>query len=311
MKEKHTAIGVLAGTIRRLLESGELRTNRIEEVRLRIGQPVWMLYAGNGGYLLEDGTFGKKRKNSHIVTALELKETMEYVSNYSMYAYESQLRQGYITIRGGHRVGIAGKVVLENGRVKTITEIGMINIRFARAHIGCSKKIMPYVTESGNILSTLIISPPGGGKTTLLRDMIREMASEKEGNTVGVVDERSEIAACYLGVPQNDLGVTTDVLDGCPKAEGMLMLLRSMAPDVIAVDEIGTKEDMQAICQVANCGCKILATIHGTSIEEIRDKPFLKEIIGLNIFQRFLVLDNRFHVGSIKGVYKERGTVRV
>ena len=135
--------------------------------------------------------------------------------------------------------------------------------------------------------------------------------SEKEGKTVGVVDERSEIAACYLGVPQNDLGVTTDVLDGCPKAEGMLMLLRSMAPDVIAVDEIGTKEDMQAICQVANCGCKILATIHGTSIEEIRDKPFLKEIIGLNIFQRFLVLDNRFHVGSIKGVYKERGTVRV
>ena len=101
------------------------------------------------------------------------------------------------------------------------------------------------------------------------------------------------------------------MLDGCPKAEGMLMLLRSMAPDVIAVDEIGTKEDMQAICQVANCGCKILATIHGTSIEEIRDKPFLKEIIGLNIFQRFLVLDNRFHVGSIKGVYKERGTVRV
>ena len=236
---------------------------------------------------------------------------MEYVSNYSMYAYESQLRQGYITIRGGHRVGIAGKVVLENGRVKTITEIGMINIRFAREYIGCSKKIMPYVTECGNLLSTLIISPPGGGKTTLLRDMIREMASEKEGKTVGVVDERSEIAACYLGVPQNDLGVTTDVLDGCPKAEGMLMLLRSMAPDVIAVDEIGTKEDMQAICQVANCGCKILATIHGTSIEEIRDKPFLKEIIGLNIFQRFLVLDNRFHVGSIKGVYKERGTVRV
>ena len=311
MKEKHTAISVLAGTIRRLLERGELRTNKIEEIRLRIGQPVWMLYAGTGGYLLEDGTFGKKRKNAHIVTALELKETMEYVSNYSMYAYESQLRQGYITIRGGHRVGIAGKVVLENGRVKTIKEIGMINIRFAREYIGCSKKIMPYVTECGNLLSTLIISPPGGGKTTLLRDMIREMASEKEGKTVGVVDERSEIAACYLGVPQNDLGVTTDVLDGCPKAEGMLMLLRSMAPDVIAVDEIGTKEDMQAICQVANCGCKILATIHGTSIEEIRDKPFLKEIIGLNIFQSFLVLDNRFHVGSIKGVYKERGTVRV
>lgn len=311
MREKHAAIGVLAGTIRKLIESGELQSDKIDEIRLRIGQPVWLLYDRKCGYLLKNGTFGKERKKAHIVTALELRETMEYVSDYSMYAYENQLKQGYITIQGGHRVGIAGKVVLENGKIKTITEIGMLNIRFARAYIGCSKKVMPYITEQNDIVSTLIISPPGGGKTTLLRDLIRELASEKGGKTVGVVDERSEIAACYLGIPQNDLGVTTDVLDACPKAEGMLMLLRSMAPEVIAVDEIGTKEDLQAICRVANCGCKILATIHGSSMEEMKEKTILKELINKNIFQRFLVLDNRFHVGTIKGIYKEKGLVRI
>lgn len=163
------------------------------------------------GRLLKKGA----ENQAVIVTPEDIKETMALVSNYSLYAYEDEIRQGYITIKGGHRVGIAGKTVLENERVKTIQYISFMNIRLSHQVKGCANQVLPYIINEGRLCHTLIISPPCCGKTTMLRDIIRQVS--ESGQSVGVVDERSEIAACYLGIPQNELGIRTDVLDGCPK----------------------------------------------------------------------------------------------
>ena len=175
-----------------------------------------------------------------------------------------QLKQGFLTIRGGHRVGICGTVVMDHDKVKTIRHISGLNIRVAHEVKGCADILYSRCTRMGKLIPTLIISPPGCGKTTLLRDMIRKISDE--GQTVGVVDE---LGACYQGVAQNDLGIQTDVMDACEKGQGMNMLIRSMAPDVIAVDEIGSKEDVEALFFCAYRGCSILATAHGKNKESL------------------------------------------
>ena len=173
--------------------------------------------------------------------------------------------------------------------------------------------VIPYVTEEGKLCHTLIISPPGCGKTTLLRDLVRQISDGWEtfpGYTVGVVDERSEIGGSYQGIPQNDVGIRTDVLDCCSKAEGMVMLLRSMAPQVIAVDEIGNYEDIRAIEMTLNSGCKLLATVHGSSIDEIRKKPLLERLMKEHVFERYIILQKETagQIGKVQEIYDERGT---
>lgn len=236
---------------------------------------------------------------------------MEYLSSYSLYAYENELRQGFITIEGGHRVGIAGQTILEEGKIKSLKYISSINIRVSHEVPGCAGKLFPYITLNKQICHTLIISPPRCGKTTILRDLIRQISDGNEwvlGCTVGVVDERSELGACYLGTAQNDLGMRTDILNCCPKAEGMMMLIRSMAPQVIAVDEIGMQEDVHAVEYAMYCGCKMIATVHGNSIEEIQKKPLFEKMMREKKFERYIVLGNKDQVGEIEAIFDERGT---
>ena len=290
---------VLGSTINNILQENHIPFSKLQEIRLRIGKPL-IIVSDNIEFVLHK-----------IIEKEELMEILEYVSNYSLYAFENELKQGFITIEGGHRVGMTGQVLIEDGEVKNIKHISSMNIRISHEILNCADIIFPYITEDKQICNTLIISPPRCGKTTMLRDLIRQVSDGNRwvrGCTVGVVDERSELGGCYLGVPQNLLGIRTDILDCCPKSKGMLMLVRSMAPQVIAVDEIGSAEDIHSLEYAMHCGCKMMATIHGASMEEIRKKPFIDELVKRHKFERYVVLGNTHHIGEIEGVYDNRGS---
>lgn len=293
--------------LRQVLES--INDRDLSEIRLRTGQPM-ILMRGNREYFVSNGMLKNIRdKDTFIVKEADIKESLEFITNYSIYAFNEEIKRGFITVTGGHRVGVCGKAVYENGEIKTIRNIQSLNVRISHEIKGCGRKIVPYLFEKNIYKNTLIIASPGMGKTTLLRDLIRLLSDGLDGitgRTIGVVDERSEIAACYLGKPQNDLGIRTDVLDCCQKKDGMVMLVRSMRPDIVAVDELGSVEDSKSLEYCGLCGCRILATIHGSSIAEICEKPGMSNIMEQGFFRRFilceLTLDNRFK----KYVYNEK-----
>lgn len=235
-----------------------------EEIRLRVGQPLEILYAD------------EKEKRIGRLSVAQMHEVLNYMSGYSLYALEEELRQGYFTVEGGHRVGVTGRVSYEKqGRknvMKLLSCISGLNIRLAHEKKGCATPLLPWLYHGENVYHTFLFAPPGVGKTTCLRDCIRLISQGnafRAGKKVGVVDERSEIAACHRGIPQNDLGSRTDVLDNCPKEQGMRMLLRSMSPQVIAVDELGLPEDFAAVADCARCGISVIGTIHAGTVEEV------------------------------------------
>ena len=305
-RRKQQILNILAARIRKVVEAERLDYDKLQEIRLRTGQPLLLLYDG------KERVLPAAQKQKHIVTKAEIKETLEYSSHYSLYAYEHEIRQGFLTVEGGHRVGVAGKAILEQEKVKSMQYISSVNIRMSHEIPGCANGLLPMITKNREVCHTLIISPPCGGKTTLLRDLIRQISdgnSYVKGCTVGVVDERSEIGGCYLGVAQNHLGSRTDILDCCPKAEGMIMLIRSMAPRVLAVDEIGAQEELRAVEYAMQWGCKLIASVHGNSMEEIAGKPGLSELVKRRRFERYVVLQNQRHPGEIKEIYDERGSL--
>ena len=297
MKQKQI-FNILSREVKGALEREKIQFEHLQEIRLRAGYPVIIFYKG------------EERILPLTSTANVIRETLGYVSNYSLYAYENELRQGFITVEGGHRVGMAGQVLIEKGSVKNLKQISSLNIRISHEIPNCADKLFPYITHNKQMYHTLIISPPRCGKTTILRDLIRQISDGNKwvkGCTVGVVDERSELAGCYQGIPQNHMGMRTDVLDGCPKADGMLMLIRSMSPQVVAVDEIGAPEDVQAITYAMHCGCKMIATVHGNSFEEISKKPLFEGLIREQCFERYVVLCNRTHIGEVANIYDKYG----
>lgn len=244
----------------------------LQEIRLRAEKPVAVLLRGKEWFVTGQGEWTGDIQKARCASSKEVRAVLKHICDYSPYAYEDELRRGYMTLAGGHRVGIVGETVMSGGEIRTIKNVSALNIRIAHQIKGAADDIVPLLYERGVLQNTLIISPPGCGKTTLLRDMIRQVSDGNgysEGLTVGVVDERSELAGCYMGIPQNDMGVRTDVLDGCPKQLGMLMLLRSMSPRVIAIDELGSAEELQALQVASVCGCNIIATAHGVDRKDV------------------------------------------
>lgn len=318
MDKQDEIFRILPPEIRKVLKGLGLSFDGVQEIRIRVNSPLMVRYKGreiDAGY-----TYDRvKYKNGLRVRLKDIREMMELICERSAYAFEEEMRQGYVTVEGGHRVGIAGKAILCNGSIKNMKHISCLNIRVAGQMVGCADDIIGQLIQNagdsgGRIYHTLILSQPGGGKTTLLRDVIRQLSTGKtQGNVrfagmnVGVVDERSEICACYLGVPQNDVGLRTDVLDGCPKAEGMIRLVRSMAPDVIAVDEIGVKRDYEAIEYALTCGCGIIATIHGRNIEDLRNNMYIKKCIDNGMFERIVIPGGASGKGN--RIYNEKGAL--
>ncbi len=231
------------------------------------------------------------------VTEKDMLYIVQKISENSIYAYKEQISQGYITIRGGHRVGITGTCVIEDGKVSNIKYISSLNFRIAREIKGCSQKILGDIidAEHNTIYNTLIVSPPGKGKTTILRDVIRNISNgipeiKFRGKICGVVDERGEIAAMYKGVPQNDIGVRTDVIENVSKFQGMQILIRSMGPEVIACDEIGTKEDVQAIQYAICSGVKGIFTMHGKDMSNIKANLEINKLIESKLIEKIIFL---------------------
>lgn len=288
-------LNILPPNIKGLAEKASLNDG-LQEIRLRVNKPL---------------TFQLNNKeivDEYICTSSDIKSIVQRMSNYSIYAFEEELRQGYITIKGGHRIGICGSCVIEGGRIKTIKDIASLNIRISRAVNGCSSKLIPYILNNNMVVNTIIISPPKCGKTTILRDLARTLSNglyeeKKQGKKICVIDERSEIAACCNGVPQMDVGIRTDVLDGCPKSEGIMMAIRSMSPDVIICDEIGTYKDMDSILMALNSGVNLITSIHGFGIEDLYKRAVFKDILDNYVFKRAIVLSVAKGAGTIEYIY--------
>lgn len=288
-------LNVLPLSIKNIIKSYNL-LDRLEEIRIKINKPL----------IFE--ACGKENVTDYIIRKEELKSIIQRISNYSIYAFEEEVKQGYITVNGGHRIGICGKCVIEGNCIKTIESVSSINIRISREVTGCSQKVLQYIINGDRINNTIIISPPKCGKTTLIRDISRNISNGIKdrgfnGKKVCIVDERSEIGASSMGIPQMDVGIRTDVLDNCPKSFGIMMAIRSMSPDIIVCDEIGTYDDVKSILMALNCGINIISTIHGENIKDLYQRAVFSDLIENEVFKRAIVLSAVNGPGSISSIY--------
>lgn len=270
------------------------------EIRMIAGKPFVIRYSDGDYYLSAKSILLRKPANSVIVSKKLLDEAVERITKSSIYSVREEIRNGYITIEGGHRVGIAGTAVTDNGSVEFIKDISAVNIRIASEILGAADEVIGEIASGGIVNNTLIISPPCTGKTTMLRDIARQLSYL--GYAVAIADERCEIAAMYEGKSAFDLGNLTTVLDNCPKDRAMMMLLRSMAPDVIITDEIGTEMDIEAIRTIINSGVGVIATVHGRDIKQIMRRKALSELAVM--FDRVVILSRRCGIGTIEEIVK-------
>ncbi|MDT8901058.1 stage III sporulation protein AA [Anaeroselena agilis] len=310
-----TLFPMLAPTVAAVLRAvSPALLDKAGEVRVRAGKPL-LVVTGDGDVFLDAAGRPSQPAKAYIVSGEDVAKTLQIVSRNSLYACEEELRQGFITVAGGHRIGIAGQAVMTEGELKSLKNIGSLNIRLSREVRGAADAVMPYaVSGPRRVMSSLVISPPRCGKTTLLRDMARQLSAGVAslgfaGVQVGIVDERSELAACRDGVPTADLGPRIDVLDGCPKAVGMLMLIRSMAPQVIITDELGREADAAAVLEAGRAGVAVIASAHGKDVADIAARPFVGELIAGRVFDRYIVLGDKPAVGVIQEIAAGGGEV--
>ena len=283
--------------------------NKIEEIRLRINRPLIVSF-NNKDYFYDEknNSLTEKIENSYKVLKEDIEQTFQIMCKYSVHSFIDDIKKGFITLNGGHRVGLVGKVIIEDREVKNIKNISSLNIRISREIIGCSDKIISHIRSSNKIYNTLIISPPQCGKTTLLRDIVRNLSDGNEslgfkGVKVALIDERNEISGSYLGVSQMDLGCRTDIIETCPKEIGIMMLLRSMSPNVIVTDEIGSIEEIKSLYTALNGGVNLITTVHGNSIEDIKERKELSSLLDKELFQKVIILSSKNGAGTIEKIY--------
>ena len=259
------------------LSRTDAQKENTNELRLRAGCPMTAVCGGR-----------EEPVGVAPVTAEDLRDTLARAARWSVHSYADCLKSGYLPLAGGHRLGICGTAGVQNGQVVGIRVLSSLNLRIAQEHPGMADGLLDGVSEPDDVENTLILSPPGFGKTSLLRDMIRTLSSR--GIRVGVADERGELAALHEGVPGFSLGTCCDVLEGCPKAAAAIQLIRTMSPDVVALDELTDPTDLEAVQWAANCGVAVLATIHARDAAELARKPFYRQLLDARIFTRAVVI---------------------
>ncbi|MGI5824504.1 MAG: stage III sporulation protein AA [Bacillota bacterium] len=275
-------IGEISGAV---LKSPDFVWSEIEEIRMRTGRAVYVRCHGREYVLQRNG-------NPLVLDKTMIDRSVMVLSKSSFYAFEEEMKQGFITVKGGHRIGLCGETVLENGAIKTLKNISGINFRIAREVTGSAEKLLEYIWDGRSIRQCLIAAPPAVGKTTVLRDLAR-IFGDGDGVpavNVGIADERCEIAGSFLGVPQMNIGSRTDVISGCLKADGIMMLIRSMSPQLILTDEIGGQKDAAALMDAMNCGVRIIATAHGACYEELIKRPVIRDLLICGFFERVIFI---------------------
>lgn len=273
----------------------------LEEIRLRCGKPL-ILRIGDREILLDrEGRRTISQEQAYIVNEEDIYRTIASISDNSLYAFEEEIRRGFITVPGGHRVGLAGQVVVQGNGIKGMKDFSSICFRVARQVKGCAENLTPFMLSDDGVINTLVISPPRCGKTTVLRDISRILS---ERNNVVIVDERSEIAGCYRGIPQLDTGIRTDVLDACPKAWGMFMAIRSLSPQVIVTDEIGREEDAAAIRECVNAGVTVISSVHARNLEELQQRPVMKGLLASGAFKLGIFLSRNRGPGTLEEIVR-------
>jgi len=270
------------------------RLLKIEELRFGADKPLVGVNGDGCFYVDCYGNTVSCQAEGITTSKQELEELFRLLCDGSVYAVEDNIKNGYITAEGGHRVGICGTFACKDGKIENLRELSAINIRISHEVIGVAEGVTEIITDGG-LSNTLIVSPPGGGKTTMLRDICRILGGDGYSYKVAIADERGEIAATYKGKQSNNVGARTCVIDGCPKNLAMEMLLRSMGPDVVVTDEIGNKDDAEAIQKLLCCGVKVIASAHGKSFEDIKNRmPFCNEL-----FEKVIVMDRKKVCGVI------------
>lgn len=284
----------------------------VQEIRLRAGRPLTVTMSGSQFFICKSGTYMLPRADSFYVTSSDLNDCFLKLCKHSVYSHNGELCEGYISLENGHRAGICGKVVFRDEKIETIRDISSINLRIAKEIPHSADEILKYYNGGG----ILICGGPGTGKTTLLRDICRQLASGRVDGfkKVAVIDSRGEIAAVSAGIPHADMGSTADIITGVPKSKGIEMALRTLFPDVIAFDELGDMSEVSGVIQSFNSGVTVITTAHIGSLDDIVKRKTVSAVLETGAIEWIVMCRKGFsfivkNVNELNFLKREVGVV--